>query len=110
VNIGSVAANRVVSGQSVYSATKGAVAAFTRSLAYEYGRKGIRVNCIEPGPVETPMMQTARELAEEALLNRIPLRRLGAPQDVAELAVFLMSDRASFITGASFTADGGYAL
>ena len=95
-------------GQAVYAATKGGVEALTRALAVEYGRKGIRVHAIRPGPIDTPMLEVTKGLAEEELLSRVPLRRIGKPEDVAELAVFLLSDRASFITGSVHTVDGGY--
>jgi len=108
LNVSSVAAVRPAPGQSVYAATKGGVEALTRALAVEYGRKGIRVHAIRPGPIRTPMLEATLALAEEELLSRVPLRRIGTPEDVAELAVFLLSDRASFITGSVHTVDGGY--
>ncbi|MBI2898639.1 MAG: SDR family oxidoreductase [Planctomycetes bacterium] len=108
LNVGSVAAERPLPGQSVYAAAKGGVEALTRALAVEYGRKGIRVHCLRPGPVDTPMLASARALAEEAILSRTPLRRIGRPEEVAEMAVFLLGDRASFVTGSIHTIDGGY--
>lgn len=110
LNVGSAVRTRVGPGQAVYAATKGALVSLTRALAYEYGRKGVRVNCIEPGPIDTDMLRPTQDLAHERLLERIPLRRLGAPADVAELAVFLLSERAAFVTGAVYKADGGYTL
>ena len=110
VNVGSVTNSRVGSGQAVYAATKGALSALTRAIALEYGRKGIRVNCVDPGPVETEMFRQTQEFAGEEIKRQIPLRRFGTPAEIAELAVFLLSDRASFITGGLFTADGGFSL
>lgn len=108
VNVGSVAAARPVRGQAVYAATKGALESLTRALAVEYGRKGIRVHCLRPGPISTAMIETTQALAGEELLARVPLRRLGRPEEVAEMTVFLLSDAAAFVTGSVHTIDGGY--
>jgi len=108
VNLGSVSAARPVRGQAVYAATKGAIESLTRALAVEYGRKGIRAHCLRPGPVETEMMAGTMALAADEVLARLPLRRLGRPEEVAEMAVFLLSDRAAFATGGTHTIDGGY--
>ncbi|MBI4668952.1 MAG: SDR family oxidoreductase [Elusimicrobia bacterium] len=108
INVGSVSAMRPSRGQSVYAATKGALESFTRALAVEYGRKAIRVHCLRPGPTETRMFETTKALAGEEILARLPLRRFGRPEEVAEMAVYLLSDKAQFVTGSVHTIDGGY--
>lgn len=108
LNVSSVSAVRPSQGQAVYAATKGGVEALTRALAREYGRKGVRVHGIRPGPIETDMIQATRALAEDEVLSRIPLQRLGKPEEVADLAVYLLGDRAAFISGSIHTIDGGY--
>ena len=110
VNVGSVAAVRPHRGQSVYAATKGALEALTRALAVEYARKGVRVHCLRPGPLDTPMLAATRALAEAEVVTRVPIGRLGRPEEVAELCVHLLSDRSAFITGSVHDIDGGYAL
>ncbi|VAW81981.1 3-oxoacyl-[acyl-carrier protein] reductase [hydrothermal vent metagenome] len=110
VNIGSIASHYVSRGQTVYAATKGALSTFTRAVAQEYGRKSIRINCIEPGPVETEMFATSKSLAGDELKQRVPLARFGATHEIAELAVFLLSDKSSYMTGSIIAVDGGYSL
>jgi 3-oxoacyl-[acyl-carrier protein] reductase len=108
LNISSVAATRPSRGQAVYAATKGGIEALTRALAVEYGRKGIRVHAIRSGPIETEMLESTKALAADEILARVPLHRLGRPEEVADLAVYLLSDKAGFITGSVHAIDGGY--
>jgi 3-oxoacyl-[acyl-carrier protein] reductase len=108
LNVSSVAAARPVKGQAVYAASKGGLEAFTRAIAVEYARKGIRAHGIRPGPVDTRMIESTRALADDEVMSRIPLRRLGRPEEIADLAVYLLSDRAAFVTGSIHTIDGGY--
>jgi NAD(P)-dependent dehydrogenase (short-subunit alcohol dehydrogenase family) len=103
-----------VPGIASYSAAKGGVIALTRQVAVEYGRNGIRANTICPGTVITPLVEQTlheRGLDDRAMLEAgrgYPLKRLGTVDEVASLALFLASDEAAWITGGTFTADGGY--
>jgi 3-oxoacyl-[acyl-carrier protein] reductase len=108
VNIASIAAFHYTVVHVPYAASKAGVVAFTRDLAYEVAGSGVRVNAIAPGPIETPMMGSAlTDQQKEAHARSIPLGRLGKPQDIGEAAVFLVSDAASFITGATLPVSGG---
>jgi short chain dehydrogenase. len=91
-----------------YSTAKGAIIAMTKALAKELGPSGIRVNAIAPGIINTDMLSsfTAQEL--EKMRNAIPVKRIGTPEDVAEVAVYLASDEARYLTGQVITVDGGY--
>ena len=98
--------------QDAYTASKGGVLALTRSLAVQYGPRGIRANAICPGPIETPLLRRLWTSDEERnrRLNRIPLGRFGTPEDIVNAGVFLASDDSSWITGASFLVDGGITI
>jgi len=109
INLSSVMATKHTRQMSVYSATKGAVSALSRSLAVEYAPYGIRVNALCPGYVETALISRymAKPMIAKALLTQTPLRRFGTPQDIANAALFLASDEAAYITGADLHVDGG---
>jgi 2-hydroxycyclohexanecarboxyl-CoA dehydrogenase len=102
------------SGEAVYSAAKGGVIAFTKTLAREMARHRINVNCVCPGPSETPLFQAeftaGRPALAEALKKAIPWGRLGQPEDVAGAVVFLASDEAEFITGQTLSVSGGLTM
>lgn len=95
--------------QDAYGASKGAIVALTHSLAVQFGRDGIRVNALCPGPIETEHVRHffADEAARKLRLDHIPLGRFGRPEDVAELALFLASDAAGWLTGQAIVLDGG---
>jgi 3-oxoacyl-[acyl-carrier protein] reductase len=110
INISSVAAEHVNQGQTNYAASKGAINAFTRALAVEVGSRNITVNAIAPGFIETDMSEAVRNKAGDLIKKLIPLRRLGKPEDVARVAVFLASEDGGYITGQVLTVDGGLSL
>jgi NAD(P)-dependent dehydrogenase (short-subunit alcohol dehydrogenase family) len=95
--------------QDAYTASKGAVLSLTRSLAVQYGPRGIRANALCPGPVETPLLRQLWTSEEERnkRLRRIPLGRFGAAEDIVNAGIFLASDESSWITGNTFMVDGG---
>ncbi len=110
VNVASVAGMVGVPGRAAYGASKGAVIAFTRALAVDHVKDGVRVNCVCPGTIDSPWIdRVVEELGEprEKLVARQPLGRLGTPEEVAEAVAFLASDRAAFATGSSLVIDGG---
>jgi 3-oxoacyl-[acyl-carrier protein] reductase len=110
INIASVGAVRGGRGQANYASAKGGLVAFTRACAVELAGKGIQVNAILPGFIATDMTKRLRARAGDALLERIPQERFGDPADVADLAVFLASERANYITGQAIAVDGGLSV
>ena len=107
INISSFSGNRGGKGQSNYAASKAAVNAFTRAIALELAPKGITVNAVAPGMIETDMSKGVRNLASETILSKIPLGRYGQAGDVAKVVAFLASDDAGYITGEVIAVDGG---
>jgi 3-oxoacyl-[acyl-carrier protein] reductase len=110
INMSSVAATHVNPGQTNYSASKGAINAFTRALAIEMAGRGVTVNAIAPGFIETDMSAAVRNKAGDLIKKFIPLKRIGTPEDVAKVAVFLASADSAYITGQVLTVDGGLSL
>jgi 3-oxoacyl-[acyl-carrier protein] reductase len=107
VNITSVVGASGNPGQANYAAAKAGIGGFTRSLAQEIGSRGITVNCIAPGFIDTDMTRALPEATRSALLARIPLGRLGDPQDIAAAVLFLASREAGYVTGATLHVNGG---
>ena len=110
VNITSVVGASGNPGQANYAAAKAGVAGMTRSLAAEVGSRGITVNCVAPGFIETDMTKGLSEAQTSALMARVPLGRLGQPEDLAHAIVFFGSDDASFITGQVLSVSGGLTM
>ncbi len=110
INVSSVAAEHTNPGQTNYAASKGAINAFTRALAVELASRGVTVNAIAPGFVETEMTEAVRNKAGDLIKKMIPMKRLGKPEDIARVAVFLAGPESSYITGQVITVDGGLSL
>jgi len=108
LNFGSVIGLRGLPGASAYSASKGAIHTFTKAVAREVAKAGIRVNCIAPGWIETPILQNVADEARERLIQSISMGRLGRPEEIASVAVFLASDDASYLTGQIISPNGGW--
>jgi 2-hydroxycyclohexanecarboxyl-CoA dehydrogenase len=110
VNIASDAGRVGSLGETVYAGTKGGLIAFTKSLARETARYQINVNCVCPGPTDTPLMAAVPDKVKDALIKAIPFRRLGKPEEVADAVVFFASDRARYITGQVLSVSGGLTM
>jgi len=107
VQSGSVVGSSGNPGQANYAAAKAALIGFTKALALEVGSRGITVNCVAPGFIDTDMTQALPQAQRDALTGRIPLGRLGSPEDVANAVLFLAGPRAGYITGATLHVNGG---
>jgi NAD(P)-dependent dehydrogenase (short-subunit alcohol dehydrogenase family) len=112
VNIGALAAHQpfAVPDLAGYSAAKAGVEAITRATALEVAPAGIAVNCVAPGPIETPMAETLTDAARAQILAPVPMQRIGRPEEVAELVGFLASERSAFLTGQVILIDGGISV
>jgi 2-hydroxycyclohexanecarboxyl-CoA dehydrogenase len=113
ISISSDAGKVGSSGEVVYSGTKGGIIAFSKALAREMAPRGITVNCVCPGPTDTPLLGQIAERSQkmfDALAKAVPMRRLGRPADIAPAVVFLASDGAAFITGQALSVSGGLTM
>ena len=107
INISSMNGQKGQIGQSNYSAAKAGVIGYTKALAQENARKGITVNCVAPGYIDTEMVMAVPEKVLEGIIAQIPVGRLGKSEEIAKCVAFLASDDAGFITGATIAANGG---
>jgi 3-oxoacyl-[acyl-carrier protein] reductase len=107
VNITSVVGIRGNAGQANYAASKSGIIGFTKSMAREVGSRNITVNCVAPGFIETDMTDVLPDMVKDELMKRIPMKRLGQPQDIAKTIAFLVSDDANYITGQTLHVNGG---
>ncbi|WP_158657728.1 SDR family NAD(P)-dependent oxidoreductase [Agarilytica rhodophyticola] len=106
VAIGSITSDTPNQGNAVYASSKAGLEAFVKSLVAEYGRKGLRANIIKPGYIETAMLKKFDQY-KKTICHNIPQKRYGQPEEIAQIASFLISEKSSYISGASITADGG---
>jgi 2-hydroxycyclohexanecarboxyl-CoA dehydrogenase len=110
VNISSDAGRVGSMGETVYAAAKGGLIAFTKSLARELARYQINVNCVCPGPTDTPLFQRQPDLMKEALTRAIPFRRIAQPMEIAQAVLFFLSRRSDYITGQVLSVSGGLTM
>ena len=110
VNVASDAGRVGSSGETVYAGAKGGVIAFTKSLAREMAPHGIRVNCVCPGPTDTPLFRSLPEKLQAALTRAIPFRRIARPEEIADAILFFASPRSDFITGQVLSVSGGLTM
>lgn len=110
VNVASDAGRVGSFGETVYAGAKGGIIAFTKSLAREMTRNKIRVNCVCPGPTDTPLFAMQSDKMKEALTNAIPMKRVAKPEEIADAILFFASDRSSFCTGQVLSVSGGLTM
>ena len=110
INISSMWGQTGASCEVIYSASKAAIIGFTKALAKEVGPSGIRVNCVAPGVIDTPMNVEHSEETMQQLADETPLCRIGTPKEIADTAMFLASDKASFVTGQIIGVNGGFVI
>lgn len=107
INISSINGQRGQFGQTNYSAAKAGVHGFTMALSYEGAAKGVTVNTVSPGYIDTPMTAAIRDDVREAIISAIPMRRMGQPEEIAQAVAFLADEESNYITGANLPVNGG---
>ncbi len=110
INLSSTSAEFASRGQVNYAASKGGINGLTRALAKELAPRGVRVNAVAPGMIETDMSQFVRGAAGDQILKAIPMKRIGKPEEIASVVAFLASDDAAYLTGQVLRVDGGLSL
>ena len=110
VNVASDAGRVGSLGETVYSAAKGGLIAFTKALAREAARYNVNINCVCPGPTDTPLLQAVPEKHREAFVRATPMRRIGKPEEVADAILFFAADRSAYVTGQVLSVSGGLTM